>query len=82
MTHVVYEVVEHDGGWAYRSDDVYSETFPSHDEALAAARRVAAEHQLGGTTREISYQDTNGKWHREVARGDDRPEAEVKDQGN
>ena len=29
MTKIIYEVVEHDGGWAYRVDGVYSETFPS-----------------------------------------------------
>ncbi|MCV0395287.1 MAG: DUF2188 domain-containing protein [Rhizobiaceae bacterium] len=82
MTDVIYEVVQHDGGWAYCSNGVYSETFSTHDEALAAARRVAAEHQIGGRTREISYQDADGKWHREVAQGDDRPEAEVKDDGD
>ena len=26
-TKVTYEVVEHDGGWAYRVNGVYSETF-------------------------------------------------------
>lgn len=79
MSRVVYEVVEHDGGWAYRLDDVYSETFATHDEALTAARQVAAEHEQSGATREISYQDADGRWRRETARGDDRPEAEVKD---
>jgi len=27
MTHINYEIVEHDGGWAYRVDGVLSETF-------------------------------------------------------
>jgi hypothetical protein len=31
MTKITYEIVEHDGGWAYRADGVFSETFPSHD---------------------------------------------------
>src|SRR5262249_36540671 len=30
MTKIIYEIVEHDGGWAYRLDGVYSETFRSH----------------------------------------------------
>ena len=37
MTTVTYEIVQHDGGWAYRVDGVYSETFPSHDAAKAPA---------------------------------------------
>ena len=37
MTKITYEVVEHDGGWAYRVDGAFSETFPSHDMARRAA---------------------------------------------
>ena len=37
MTKIVYRIVEHDDGWAYQVDGVFSETFPSHD----AARRNA-----------------------------------------
>jgi len=32
---------------------------------------------MPGETRTISWEDPGGKWHEEVARGDDRPEAEV-----
>jgi Uncharacterized protein conserved in bacteria (DUF2188) len=39
MSHVTYKVVEHDGGWAYKVGDVFSETFPTHDAAQAAAAR-------------------------------------------
>ena len=35
MSHVTYEIVEHDSGWAYRVDGVYSETFRSHDAATS-----------------------------------------------
>ena len=27
MTKIVYHIVEHDGGWAYKVDGVFSETF-------------------------------------------------------
>ena len=77
MTSVTYEIVEHDGGWAYRVGGVYSETFESHDDALAAARRAAVEQRLPGETTNISWEDENGKWHEEVARGDDRPTTDV-----
>ena len=40
MAKVVYRVVEHDGGWAYQVDGVFSETFRSHDAARAAALRA------------------------------------------
>ena len=33
MTRITYEVVEHDGGWAYKVGTVFSEPFPSQDEA-------------------------------------------------
>ena len=79
MTTVTYEVVEHDGGWAYRAGDTYSETFPTHAAAHAAAARAAAEQRVGGETEGISYEDTKGVWHDEVAQGGDRPETRVED---
>ena len=77
MTKVIYQIVEHDGGWAYRVDGVYSEPFPSHDEARAAAERAAREQIRAGDTTEISWEDKDGRWHDEVAKGDDRPETDV-----
>ena len=43
MTEVTYEIVEHDGGWAYKVGGVFSETFPTHAAALAAARAAALD---------------------------------------
>lgn len=77
MTHVVYQVVQHDGGWAYRSDGVYSETFPTHDAALRAAKRVAREQRVPGQTEEIQYEGADGVWRTEHADGHDRPDTEV-----
>ena len=42
MVMVKYEIVQHDGGWAYKVGDVLSETFRSHDAALKAARKAQA----------------------------------------
>ncbi|HVY34311.1 MAG TPA: DUF2188 domain-containing protein [Caulobacteraceae bacterium] len=78
MSKITYEIVEHDGGWAYRADGVYSETFPSHDAALSAAQRAAREQTVPGETKGISFEDEEGVWHDEVASGGDRPETEVK----
>ena len=79
MVHVIYKVVQHDGGWAYTVDGAFSEPFPTHREALAAAHRAAVEQRLPGRTEVIQYEDANGKWHEEAARGDDRPVTEIVD---
>ena len=79
MTHVTYKIVEHDGGWAYTMDGVFSEPFPTHEDALAAARRVATEQRVPGRSEAIEWEDANGKWHSETASGNDRPETDVQD---
>jgi hypothetical protein len=80
MTKVTYQIVEHDGGWAYKVGDVFSESFSTRDDAVAAARRAAAEQRVAGETGAIEYEDERGKWHQEVDPGDDRPETEVIDE--
>jgi cytosine/adenosine deaminase-related metal-dependent hydrolase len=77
MTKITYEIVEHDGGWAYQVDGVFSETFRSHDLARKAAERAAKEQVVAGTTTGISYEDKAGRWHDELSAGDDRPETDV-----
>ena len=52
-----YEVAEHDGGWAYKRGDVFSEPYPDRATALAAARRAAAEQHVPGSAAYIEYQD-------------------------
>jgi hypothetical protein len=76
---VRYEVVEHDGGFAYKVGDVFSETYPTHDDALEAARQAAERQQVAGSSELIEYQDPEGGWHAEAARGDDRPDTEIED---
>ena len=80
MTKVTYEIVEHDGGWAYKVGDVFSESFSTREDALVAARRAATEQQRPGESGSIEYEDEEGKWHQEVDPGDDRPETEVIDE--
>ena len=79
MSHVTYKIVRHDEGWAYTVNGVFSESFPTHAQALAAARRAAAEQRAPGQTETIEYEDEKGKWHSELARGDDRPITDVED---
>lgn len=79
MATIHYKIVQHDGGWAYKLGDVFSESFRTHDQALSAARRAAREQERPDETRAILWEDANGKWHEELARGNDRPETEVDD---
>ena len=78
MSHVTYTVVEHDGGWAYKAGDVFSETFTSREAAHAAAARAAREQRAPGQGGPIEYK-RSGKWHEEEETGDDRPDTDVKD---
>ena len=79
MTHVTYRIVQHDGGWAYTVNGVFSESFRSHAAALAAAKRAAAEQRTPGRTELIEYETADCKWHTETSAGGDRPETDVED---
>jgi len=79
MTTIHYHIVPHDGGYAYKLGDVFSEPFPTHDAALRAAQRAAAEQRVPGETTIIQWQDNQGEWHTETSQGSDRPEADVID---
>ncbi|MBI5129176.1 MAG: DUF2188 domain-containing protein [Rhodopseudomonas palustris] len=81
MSDVTYTIVEHDGGWAYQVDGSFSETFPTHKDASAAAERAASEQRVPGDTEVIQYEDDSGKWREETARGDDRPTTTIVDNG-
>ena len=77
MSRVTYEIVQHDGGWAYKVDGTFSETFETHEDARDAALRAAREQRAPGETAAISWESADGKWHEELASGSDRPETDV-----
>ena len=79
MTEITYQIVRHDEGWAYKVNGVFSEPFPTHAQALNAARAAAEEQRVPGRTENIEWEDENGKWHTETASGSDRPTTVVKD---
>jgi hypothetical protein len=43
------------------ADGVFSERFPTHAAALAAAKAAAAEQRVPGRTEVIEYEDAAGK---------------------
>src|ERR1700730_2992027 len=69
MTRIIYEVVEHDGGWAYQVDGVFSETFPSHDLARAAADRAAKEQIVPGDAMGFRTKIRHRRWYDEASPG-------------
>lgn len=77
MAHVTYRIVEHDGGWAYKAGDTFSETFRSHDAARAAAVAASREQKTPDATAYIEYETTDGEWITERADGHDRPVTDV-----
>ena len=80
MADVTYEIVEHDGGWAYKVDGVFSETFRTQQDAHDAAASAADEQRRAGAEDEvIEYQDDKGRWKVETAEGGDRPAPHVED---
>lgn len=76
---LTYHVHVHDGGWAYRLGEVWSETFPTHDAALRAAKEAAQRQQLGGEDAQISYEAADGTCREESVSGSDRPAVHVED---
>lgn len=79
MAQIHYKIVQHDGGWAYKLGDVFSESYPTHDAAMRAAKRVVQEQHIPGNDAYIEYQDETGKWRTEYSPGRDRPDADVTD---
>lgn len=77
MATVTYRIVEHDGGWAYKLGESFSETFTTHDVAREAAQRAAREQRVPDDTAMIEYEDKSGEWITERADGQDRPETTV-----
>ena len=74
MSKLVYKIVKHEDGWAYKVRGTFSET------ALAAARTAAGEQRVPGDTVGIQYETADGEWHEEVDPGTDRPQTKVKDE--
>ena len=79
MAKVTYKIVKHENGWAYQARGTFSETFPTHDVALEAAKKAAGEQTVPGETVSIEYETEDGVWHEELDRGSDRPETSIED---
>lgn len=46
MTSIVYEIVRHDGGWAYRLGNTLSETYAHREDALEGAKSAASRQKV------------------------------------
>jgi hypothetical protein len=74
---MTYQVIKHDGGWAYAVNGTYSESFPTREAARRAAKLAASEQTDPGEATQISYEDEKGRWHNELDSGTDRPRTTV-----
>ncbi len=77
MAKITYRIVEHDGGWAYKLGDTFSETFTSHEAARAAAVAASREQKVSDEDAWIEWENTSGQWITERADGHDRPDTAV-----
>ncbi len=55
MAQLVYEIVQHDGVWAYEVSGTFSETFRKHYDALLVAGTAAIEQCVASATDGIQY---------------------------
>ena len=58
MAKVVYKIVKHENGWAYKARGTFSATLPTHEAALTAA----TEQRVPGETAAIEYETADGVW--------------------
>jgi hypothetical protein len=54
MTEAPYEIIEHDGGWAYTIGGVISQRYPTREAALINAEQAAGDQQA----RQRAHQDS------------------------
>ncbi len=80
MAKVVYKIVKHEDGWAYKARGTFSETFPSHEPRSLRRGPRPASRSVPGETVGIEYETADGVWHEELDPGSDRPETEVEDE--
>ena len=62
MTEIHYHIVEHDGGWAYKLGEVFSETFRTREDAHMAAEIAAREQHRGGEDVVIFYDQQSHRY--------------------
>ena len=79
MAHVTYKVVRHEDGWAYTVNGAFSESFPTHADALK--RRGVRPPNSGspGRPKASSTRMSAASGTASFARGNDRPETDVED---
>ncbi len=77
MSEVTYRIVEHDGGFAYKVGDVFSETFPKSRRGAASGPGRGGRAAGSPARRGHPLPGSGGGWHDETAQGSDRPRARV-----
>lgn len=68
MSVITYNILRHDGGWAYEVNGTFSASFSTRTAARAAAKRAACKHRLAGKTVPIDCEEGQDNWDHEVTR--------------
>jgi hypothetical protein len=63
MAYITYEIVEHDGGWAYKLGDTLSETYISREDALQGAKSAASRQKAGNGDVMVRERPSDGRRH-------------------
>jgi hypothetical protein len=71
MSITIYRVLRHNGGWAYRAAEAFSDTFETREAARAAARVAAREHRAP-KERAATDEEKKEHGHRESVDGNER----------
>ena len=79
MSEVTYEIVEHDGGWAYKVDGALSRCSRPMRQRSRQHRPPPLSRKPPARPKRLNTKTRKGKWHTETARGSDRPETHIKD---
>ncbi|MAZ17255.1 hypothetical protein [Oricola sp.] len=77
MTNPNYEIVEREGGFAWKLGDAFSETYPTRDAASAAAIEDSAKRQSGKARTNAQADGDARRWHDEMADNDTGHETDI-----
>jgi hypothetical protein len=59
MAYLTYEIVQHDGGWAYKLGDTLSETYIHRQDAVEGAKSAASRQKMDAQDVSVRDRSTN-----------------------
>ena len=72
-----YEIVERDGGYAWKLGDALSETYPTREAANAAAIEDSHKRESGNGRKTAQAEGDARRWHNEMTDNDTGHETDI-----